>query len=776
MNVFDLAAKLSVDTSAYEAGMNAAMASANKLCSVMASIGAAVTKVAGSFIDAATSTASYGDNIDKMSQKIGISAQAYQEWSFVMEHCGTSIDVMQAGMKTLSSAVTRGSESATSAFNALGISIDQAASMSQEDLFTAVIYGLQQMESGAERTSIASTLLGRSATELGALLNTSAADTQNMINQVHSLNGVMSDEAVRASAGFADSLQNMRTAMQGFKNNLMAEFLPSLSTVMDGLAKIFAGDSSGLALIRQGVNNFAVSLRQVIPTFVAVAGEIIQSIASALMQNMPVILQSAMYLIQTFINGISQNMPMILNMIGQMLNMVAQALGENAGIIGEMFVNIIVNIFKHLPSILWNVCKGIGKGIINWITGKGTDDYAYMEYEMQSYGSAAGRSLSYGVEYGFTSYMPTAYSNSMYAFSTAFSQFSSYAEQVGGGGGTAFGTGLGRQVQTGIQAASSEASASLGLTFAGIESTAQVAGTQTANAYSTGLATIDTASYSSMSSVATSFATSANSISTSMANVDSTTLTHLNSMVSNFVNAGNSFASAMSSAFASILNTASSGISSVSSTIASGFTGIASIIRQTGSDMVAATNGSMNGMQSAIASQLNSIKAHTSNWGSQIVSQFRSIGSNIVGGLIDGIRSGTSALNHAVQSMVNSTVAQAKSGLDIHSPSRVFRDQVGYNITAGIAEGIDSSIQNPLRSIDELNNNMTGTVDVGNVSAGGDMSGKLDAILKLMTSYLPNIGGDILLDGDVLVGQLSGRIDRSLGSMTASRSRGGAAY
>jgi hypothetical protein len=54
--------------------------------------------------------ASYGDNIDKMSQKMGMSASAYQEWDAVMQHSGTSMETMKSSMKTLANAAETGND------------------------------------------------------------------------------------------------------------------------------------------------------------------------------------------------------------------------------------------------------------------------------------------------------------------------------------------------------------------------------------------------------------------------------------------------------------------------------------------------------------------------------------------------------------------------------------------------------------------------------------------------------------------------------------------
>jgi predicted lactoylglutathione lyase len=201
---------------------------------------AAVAGTTSAFSSGISQLASYTDHIDKQSQKLNMTSSEYQEWSAVMQHCGTSIDSTQSSMKTLSAAAETGNE----AFETLGISMADIESMDSEELFSATITALQNMEDETERTYTASQLLGRGATELGALLNTSAEDTQEMKDRVNELGGVLSNDAIKAGAAYTDSLQDMKTAFSGLKNNMLVEFLPAVTTVMDGLTEIFSGDSS----------------------------------------------------------------------------------------------------------------------------------------------------------------------------------------------------------------------------------------------------------------------------------------------------------------------------------------------------------------------------------------------------------------------------------------------------------------------------------------------------------------------------------------------------
>ena len=142
MDVFDLVAKLSLDSSEYESGLSDASTSASNFGSGLktamgvgaVAVGAVTTAVAGvtsAFGEGISTLAEYTDHIDKQSQKMNMSAESYQEWSAVMQHSGTTIDSMQASMKTLANAV----ESGNDAFEKLGLSQESLASMSQEEIF-----------------------------------------------------------------------------------------------------------------------------------------------------------------------------------------------------------------------------------------------------------------------------------------------------------------------------------------------------------------------------------------------------------------------------------------------------------------------------------------------------------------------------------------------------------------------------------------------------------------------------------------------------------------
>lgn len=68
-----------------------------------------------------------------------------------------------------------------------------------------------------------------------------------------------------------------------------------------------------------------------------------------------------------------------------------------------------------------------------------------------------------------------------------------------------------------------------------------------------------------------------------------------------------------------------------------------------------------------------------------------SIGRNIVEGIVSGIMGSLGRIGNAILGGVNNAIADVKSMLGIHSPSRLFRDQIGMMMGLGLANGIDAS-------------------------------------------------------------------------------------
>ena len=331
------------------------------IAGAMAAVAGAAVAAGKAFIDSANDVAAWGDQVDKESQKMNMSAAGYQEWSFILEHAGASIEGMKNSMKKLTVAAEEGND----AFTALGISQEQLASMTPEETWNATIAALQNVADEGERTALASELLGKGAVELAPLFNMTAEETAALKDQVYELGGVMSDDAVKAAAEYQDQLQNMQTSLKGLKNNIMSQFLPGLSSVMSGLGKLFSGNG-GLEEIRAGLADITSNLADLAPQFVELASAIVMSLLDAFGPVLPELLTGIFNFLNEALNGLVALIPSLLPVITQAITSLMQTVFQCLPLITSSLITLITDLVTWLAS--GDNVKTFSNGIVQLVT------------------------------------------------------------------------------------------------------------------------------------------------------------------------------------------------------------------------------------------------------------------------------------------------------------------------------------------------------------------------------------------------------------------------
>ena len=87
-----------------------------------------------------------------------------------------------------------------------------------------------------------------------------------------------------------------------------------------------------------------------------------------------------------------------------------------------------------------------------------------------------------------------------------------------------------------------------------------------------------------------------------------------------------------------------------------------------------------------------------------------SLGVQVIQGIINGIKSAIGALVDAAINAAKSAFDAAKNALGIHSPSRLFRDQIGKMIPSGMALGITANLKPVTTAMRTLSTMTVGTL------------------------------------------------------------------
>ena len=81
-----------------------------------------------------------------------------------------------------------------------------------------------------------------------------------------------------------------------------------------------------------------------------------------------------------------------------------------------------------------------------------------------------------------------------------------------------------------------------------------------------------------------------------------------------------------------------------------------------------------------------------------------SLGRDLIDGIISGVTSAASSLYNSLKSLAKSALESAKKALGIGSPSKLFADEVGKWIPAGISVGIDDNLPKLTKQINSMIN------------------------------------------------------------------------
>lgn len=429
------------------------------------------------------------------------------------------------------------------------------------------------------------------------------------------------------------------------------------------------------------------------------------------------------------VNTISSNAPQIISIIQAIADGIRTAMDGIANIIISVGVAInialqgIADIFKSVGESISTAAQGIGKGIESVFNGIST--------VITSTGNAI-RTVLDGIANVFTSIGTAARNAGLGVKSMA----EGIAMLVGlnladlAGTLTVVSAGLAAIANSGI------ATAGPGLQQAGtglmlIATSAQLASVAmqslptALSSLSTSLSTLPetlTSAGTSMSTFATSVMASFASLSGSVAGVMmlqtglmalanammmaqsgasamSSTLTMINASASSATSAISQLASGMASAMTQALSSVQASMMMMVTVVMQSATQMTQAGQQAGRGV---SNGVTNGIRSGIGSATAAMSAMLSSIRSTAmsgVSSMRYAGSMIGQGLAQGMYSALGAVTAAANALVAQAERAAQAKAKIHSPSRLFRDNVGRYIAQGIAVGIE---QNSSDVVDSL--------------------------------------------------------------------------
>lgn len=228
-----------------------------------------VKKVGKELIKTFNEVTESADEIDKGAQKLSLTAESYQKLSYAMELSGGSINDVSKGIKNITTALAdtqKGVAGASSKFDALGISLKNAdgSMKTTEEVLLEVIGTLAEMDDEVTRNAAANDIFGKSYQDLAPLLNEGKDGINALMQEAVDYNMVISNDSVKAAAAYRDSIDRLNGTFNGLKTRVVQQFLPALTTIIDGFTELASGTDTSGAKIKKGINNLFKDIKKAI--------------------------------------------------------------------------------------------------------------------------------------------------------------------------------------------------------------------------------------------------------------------------------------------------------------------------------------------------------------------------------------------------------------------------------------------------------------------------------------------------------------------------------
>lgn len=394
MNLFDLMATISLDSSAYEHGLeeanNNAKTFGKKIGDALSTIGRVSTVAIGAAATGVTAiTKSAVDSYADYEQLVGgietlfgdAAASVIADADAAFKTAGVSVnEYMETSIQSAAALINSLGGNQKKAAKLMNMSItDMADNVNKMGTSMEAVQNAYKGFSRGNFTMLDNLALGFSGTKEGMeeLLATankisgvkynikSYSDIVEAIHVVQTEMGITGTTAKEAEKTISGSAKAMKSAWKnlvtGLANNdadmdgLVGSLVSSIETMIGNIAPAIERVLSSIGPAIQKATPKLVEmlsglLTSTLPVIVGVAGELVKSLAQAFVDNAGAIAEAASTLLITLGEGIIENLPLLLETAMNVVMMLGKSLIENLPMLTESIVQIIQEIAMTLSD------------------------------------------------------------------------------------------------------------------------------------------------------------------------------------------------------------------------------------------------------------------------------------------------------------------------------------------------------------------------------------------------------------------------------------------
>ena len=209
-------------------------------------------------------TINAADQIQKLSIRLGIGAQALTEYKHVADISGVSFETLTMGLQRMTRRVAEaasGMGEARGALKELNLNAVELNKLPLDQKFEVIADALSGLGSDADRVRLAMKLFDSEGVALIQTMEGGSASIRARREEAQRLNLTLTQEQVDAAARAKDEMTRLGAVFTGIKNQLVVGFIPTLTELTTVLSEYVP---KGIDLAASAFN----TLKQVIDTII----------------------------------------------------------------------------------------------------------------------------------------------------------------------------------------------------------------------------------------------------------------------------------------------------------------------------------------------------------------------------------------------------------------------------------------------------------------------------------------------------------------------------
>lgn len=206
----------------------------------IAAIGASIS--AGAFAAFVKSGIDAADNLNKLSQKVGVTVESLSALQYAGRLADLSSEELASSLAKLArsaSEATTGTGDTAAAFQAVGVAVKDAQGnlRGTEEILLDIADRFSKMEDSAGKTALAMRLFGKSGAEMIPFLNQGRVGIEALRQEAERLGIVISSDTAKRAEEFNDNLTRLAASSEKTKIALAEALLPTLIRISDKMAE-----------------------------------------------------------------------------------------------------------------------------------------------------------------------------------------------------------------------------------------------------------------------------------------------------------------------------------------------------------------------------------------------------------------------------------------------------------------------------------------------------------------------------------------------------------